>query len=172
MIKIRTLELSDAENLLSFEFENRAWFEQHIAPRPDSWFSKEGVLAHIRSYLKAQQQGTFHACVVLDETEQKIIARANLRDIDQDAGTAEIGYRIAQALTGKGLASAATKHLMKLAYSEWQLKQLSGFVSLANPASARVLEKNGFNNVGPGERVAVLKHGTFACDEYRHLRVD
>lgn len=167
-MRIRNLNLSDAARLLQFEFENRAWFEQQINPRPASFFKETAVQDHIRGYLNAQQQGRFHACVVTDDDEQ-IIGRANLRDIDLKRSTAEIGYRIALSHSGQGIATAATQHLLKLAYSEWKLRQVSGFVSIMNPASARVLVKSGFVETGLHPRLVVLKHGTFDCIEYRHV---
>ncbi len=165
---IRDLLLSDSAALLRFELENRAWFEQQIAPRPEYFFSLVAVEDHIRSFINARAQGRFHACVLTDETGQ-IIGRANLRDIDKKHGTAEVGYRIAESHAGQGLASSATRHLLKLAYTDWQLQQVSGFVSIANPASARVLVKNAFTKIGLHPRLCVLRHGTFDCIEYRHI---
>ena len=166
-MRIRNLELGDVANLLQFELENRQWFEQTISPRGDYFYSAAAVQDHIRAYLIAKQQSRFHACVVLDDDGQ-IIARANLREINLKKSIAEVGYRVGRLHAGKGIASAATAHLMVLAYTHWKLNQLSGFVSVNNPASARVLEKNGFVKIDYHSRLAVLNHGTFDCDEYRH----
>lgn len=166
-MQIRNLELGDVDNLLRFELDNRDWFEKTISSRGDYFYSTSAVQDHIRAYLIAKQQNRFHACVVMDD-HGLIVARANLREINIKKGIAEVGYRIAQEHTGRGIASAATRHLMMLAYTHWKLKQLSGFVSVNNPASARVLEKNGFIKTSRHARLAVLKQGTFDCDEYLH----
>jgi len=165
---IRDLELGDVDNLLAFELENRAWFEQFIAARPDNFFSAAMVQDHIRAYLLSRQQGRFHGRVVVDEQGQ-IIARANLREINLKRGTAEIGYRVGQAHCGRGVASVATRHLIALAYNEWEIKQLGALVITHNVASSRVLEKNGFVKVALHPRMAAIKSGRFDCFEYRHM---
>jgi ribosomal-protein-alanine N-acetyltransferase len=95
---------------------------------------------HIRTLQQDDANGTLHPCVILDENGA-IIGRANLKDIDRRAGTAEVGYRIAESQAGKGLATGAVRYLVDLAHSSWQLKQLFAYVGNENKASARVLEK-------------------------------
>lgn len=164
---IRDLEIGDVDNLLAFELENRAWFERFITPRPDNFYAAAAVHEHIRAHVIAKQRGRFHGCVVLGEGGQ-IIARANLREIILKHGLADIGYRVAKAHAGAGVATEATRHLMALAYDEWHLKQLRGFAIVSNIASCRVLEKNGFIKVGIHANSAKLRHGIFDCYEYRH----
>jgi ribosomal-protein-alanine N-acetyltransferase len=137
---IRTLQQDDASLLLQFEQDNRDWFERHIAPRGEAFYSPGGVQEHIQEFLDAHANGTLHPCVIVDENGA-IIGRANLKDIDRRAGTAEIGYRIAESQAGKGLATGAVRYLVDLAHSSWQLKQLFAYVANENKASARVLEK-------------------------------
>lgn len=137
---IRTLQADDAERLLRFEQDNRDWFERHIAPRAAAFYSPDGVRAHVRSFLGAHAKGTLHPCLIVDE-DGAVIGRANLKDIDRHAGTAEVGYRIAASCTGQGAASAAVRHLVGLARTTWQLEQLLAYVGHRNAASARVLEK-------------------------------
>jgi len=167
-MQIRDLELSDALDLLEFELKNRDWFEQFITPRGDQFFNPVAVQDHIRAYLMARQQGRFHGCVVLGEAG-RIIARANLREINLKRGTAEIGYRVDEAHAGQGVASFATRHLIGLAYTDWGLTQLRGFVSVDNAASARVLEKSGFVKIGLHANLAQLRRGKIDCIEYRHV---
>jgi len=165
---IRDLELGDVDNLLEFELENRDWFERFIIQRPDNFYEPAAVRDHIRAHIIAKQRGRFHGCVVIG-AGGKIIARANLREIVLKEGLADIGYRVAKAHVGCGIASHATRHLLGLAYDEWHLKQLRGFVVVSNIASSRVLEKNGFVKVGTHANSAKLRRGTFDCYEYRHM---
>lgn len=169
-MQIRDLTILDAAELLRFELANRDWFEQHIAPRPDNFFNLIAVQDHIRGYLNARQQKLFHACVITDNANN-IVGRANLREINLKLGSAEIGYRIAQASSGQGIASMATQHLLKLAYDDWQLTQINAYVTTANAASSRVLIKNGFQEIGRHPRTTKLRHGTFDCIEYRHGKI-
>jgi ribosomal-protein-alanine N-acetyltransferase len=167
-MQIRDLLLSDTDNLLEFELANRDWFEKFVASRGDYFYSTTAVQDHIRAYRLAKQQGRFHGCVIVNE-HGKIVGRANLREMDLKKGVAEVGYRIGQCYTGQGIATAATQHLIALAYGEWHIRQLSGFVSVENPASAKVLEKNGFVKIGIRKKLSVVKDGEFDCIEYRHV---
>lgn len=137
---IRTLQRGDAGRLLQFEQDNRHWFEQHIAARDEAFYSPNGVREHIELFLDDYAKGSLDPCVIVGQ-DGALIGRANLRHIDRHAGTAEIGYRIAQAQVGMGLATAAVRYLIGLARSSWQLRQLHAYVAHKNMASARVLEK-------------------------------
>ncbi|MET3133577.1 ribosomal-protein-alanine N-acetyltransferase [Oxalobacteraceae bacterium GrIS 1.11] len=140
---IRALRLDDAHQLLQFEQDNRDWFERHIDPRGDAFYTPDGVREHIRQYLDAQARATWHPCVMLNQ-DGLIVGRANLKDIDLGAGIAEVGYRMARQQAGNGLATGALRYLIDLARSQWGLARLSAYVTADNAASARVLEKCGF----------------------------
>lgn len=140
---IRPLLAGDAGPLLRFEQDNRAWFERHIAARGAAFYSAQGVDDHIREFLDAHATGTRYPCVIVDGAGA-IVGRANLKDIDRRTGSAEVGYRIAEACAGHGLATQAVRYLVEQARSTWQLQQLVAYVAPANRASARVLEKCGF----------------------------
>lgn len=142
-ISIRTLQPEDKPELLRFEQDNRDWFERHVDPRGDAFYTTDGVHAHVTEYLAAYARSTWHPCVVVDQSGA-IVGRANLKDIDLAAGSAEVGYRMAQQCVGKGLATAAVLHLIELARSHWKLDRLVAYVSDDNIASASVLTKCGF----------------------------
>jgi ribosomal-protein-alanine N-acetyltransferase len=153
---IRTLRRDDACRLLEFEQKNRHWFEQHIEARGAAFYSPGGVQEHIDLFLEAHAQGRLHPCVIVDG-DGTIIGRPNLKDIDQRAGIAEIGYRIAESHAGNGLATDAVRFLIELARREWQLKQLCAYVAHQNTASIRVLEKCSFTRREFFESVAVVE---------------
>lgn len=153
-VTIRTLRADDAAALLAFEIANRAWFERHIEPRGPAFYCPQGVAAHIAGYLAGYAQGTWHP-FVLEDAAGDIVGRANLKDIDRAAGTAEIGYRIAQDACGRGLATMAVRHLVLQAASRWQLTQLVANVYADNLGSRKVLERCGF-----GHRRDVMAEGS------------
>lgn len=166
-MQIRTLRLGDAPALLEFELANRGWFESHVDARATGFYSLAGVTAHIESCLSGLAAGSLHPCLLLEE-DGDIIGRCNLKDIDQASQRAEVGYRIASYACGRGLAGAALSHLMELAYGHWRLAGLDAHVTIANAASARVLERAGFSLAGPSPVVAVVAEHPLACLHYRH----
>ncbi|MQA40128.1 GNAT family N-acetyltransferase [Rugamonas aquatica] len=142
-IIIKTLQTQDAAPLLQFELENRAWFEQYIAPRDESFYTPHGVQRHIEHYLDGYANGTWHPCLLLD-TGGRVVGRANLKDINRHTASAEAGYRIARDAAGQGLATRALQHLIALAQEQWRLQQLQAYVTDNNLASVRVLNKCAF----------------------------
>jgi len=59
--------------------------------------------------------------------------------------TAEVGYWLGEPFWGRGIATAALDALVDYAFSNFDLVRLQAIVFEWNPASMRVLEKNGFN---------------------------
>lgn len=61
---------------------------------------------------------------------------------------AEIGYRIAPEMWGKGAAAEAVGALVKFLFENTKINRIQAVVMKDNPASKRVLEKNGFVTEG------------------------
>lgn len=158
-LTIRTLRPDDASQLFTFEQGNRAWFERHIEPRPDDFYSPAGIAAHIEHFLQQHAHGRMHPCVLLDE-HGALAGRANLKDIDVESGTAEVGYRIGQRQAGKGMATAALRHLIDLAREQWRLARLHAYAIDGNAASVRVLERCGFTRGAAVPGIAVVAGNT------------
>ncbi len=165
-MQIRTLRLADAPALLEFELANRDWFESQVDARAPDFYNLAGVTAHIEDYLVRYSSGSLHPCLLVEDGD--IIGRCNLKDIDRIGGRAEVGYRIAASAIGRGLAGAALSHLMDLAYGRWELGGLDAHVTIANAASARVLERAGFALAGPSPIIARVAERQLACLHYRH----
>lgn len=143
-MKIRTLQADDVERLLHFESANRAWFEQHVEARDPAFYSAAGVADHIADYLAAHAAGDMHPCVLTSDDGSAIVGRANLRHIDRDSGSGEVGYRISHDQARQGLGSMALAHLLELARAQYGLRRLDAWISPQNLGSRRVLEKSGF----------------------------
>lgn len=70
----------------------------------------------------------------------------------------EIGYWLGAGLHGKGIATNAVAQMVDLAFNEYKLLRVYAEVFSNNPASARVLEKNGFEQEARLKK-AVIKDG-------------
>jgi ribosomal-protein-alanine N-acetyltransferase len=140
---VRPLASTDTEALLAFEVENRGWFELHIDGRDPGFYSLQGVAEHIEEYLSWWAKGAWHPFVI-EDSNHRIVGRANLKSIDATKALAEVGYRIAQSACGQGLATQALSHLIREAQVHWKLKQLVAYVYEENVGSRKVLERCGF----------------------------
>ena len=78
--------------------------------------------------------------------------------VDERAGSGIIGYWLGRKYWGRGVASAVVPALRDYAFDTFELDRLEARVFGWNPASARVLEKAGFQLEGRLRR-AVIKDG-------------
>jgi ribosomal-protein-alanine N-acetyltransferase len=141
--RVRELKSTDAEALLAFETHNRDWFESQIDARDPSFYSLQGIADHIESYLSDFAIGAWHPFVIEDSSE-RIVGRANLKDINSTQSSAQVGYRIAQSACGQGLATLALRHLIQEAQMRWKLTQLVAYIYEENVGSRKVLGRCGF----------------------------
>ena len=80
---------------------------------------------------------------------------------DIETGTAELGYWLGEAYWGRGIATEATQAIIPYALEKYDLRRIDAWVYDWNPASARVLEKCGFQLEGIARRSAI-KDGQIA----------
>jgi [ribosomal protein S5]-alanine N-acetyltransferase len=146
MFELQRLRLDHEDAVLGFELANRAYFAESISDRGDDFFEKFDE--RYRAFLAEQDagRGSFHVLVDEDGT---LMGRFNLYDIVD--GTAEVGYRVAQRFSGRGVATSGLRSLCSIAREECGLRTLLATASNANVASRRVLAKAGFVASGPVE---------------------
>jgi len=78
-----------------------------------------------------------------------VLGRFNLYRLED--GTAELGYRVAQHVAGRGVATAAVQELCRLGAGQYGLRMLNAATTHDNVASQKVLTKAGFVPAGPAE---------------------
>lgn len=77
--------------------------------------------------------------------------------IDATAGLGELGYWIASTEWGNGYATAAVRLVSAYAFDHRRLHKIAADVYSHNPASARVLEKVGFEREGVHRQEAYVE---------------
>ncbi|MEO7432221.1 MAG: GNAT family N-acetyltransferase [Dokdonella sp.] len=77
---------------------------------------------------------------------------------DERRYSAELGYWLGQMLWGRGIMTSVVACFADHAMADFQLHRLFASVYSSNPASARVLEKAGFEREGV-QRSAIVKRG-------------
>ncbi|WP_093768882.1 GNAT family N-acetyltransferase [Streptomyces sp. F-7] len=144
MPELQRLHAGHAPAVLAFELANRAYFAASVPDRGDEFF--ERFTGRFDALLAEQDADicAFHVLVVEDGS---VLGRFNLVDIENH--TAELGYRVAQRVAGRGVATAAVRDICRLAVSEYGLRTLRAATVHRNIASQRVLVKAGFVPVGP-----------------------
>ncbi|MGE6555528.1 GNAT family N-acetyltransferase [Exiguobacterium artemiae] len=141
-IQLKACTALDAEELYTFELKNRTYFEQLIPSRGDDYYMPETFKQRHASLLQEQRDGTSFFYLITDEGGE-IMGRINLVNRDVTTKRAELGYRVGQNHTGKGIAKEAVRLLIgqcrKLDIKEIQAKTTDG-----NIASQKILIGNGF----------------------------
>ena len=154
MPELQRLRADHAPAVLAFELANRAYFATFISDRGDEFFDH---FAERHSAFLAEQEAGICAFYVLVGEDGSVLGRFNLFDIGD--GTAELGYRVAQHVAGRGVATATVRELCQLAAARHGLRTLKAVTTRENVASQKVLTKAGFVPVGPAEIVG--KPGTW-----------
>jgi [ribosomal protein S5]-alanine N-acetyltransferase len=142
--ELQRLSADHTPALLAFELANRAYFAASVSDRGDEFFEKfpDGISAML-----AEQEVGLGAYYVLVGEDGSALGRFNLYRIS--GGTAELGYRVAEHVAGRGVATAAVRELCQLAVKEHGLSTLLAETNHDNVASQKVLERTGFVPVGP-----------------------
>jgi RimJ/RimL family protein N-acetyltransferase len=147
-VTLRKFELSDVDAMMAWASD-----PQVAAPcRWDAYESTEPLLAFIRD-------------VVLPHPWFRAICLESGRPVGAvsvsptgDPCRAELGYVLARAHWGRGVATAAVKRTLATVFAEVQgLERVEALVDVANPASQRVLEKAGFTREAVLRKYAAVK---------------
>jgi [ribosomal protein S5]-alanine N-acetyltransferase len=144
--ELQRLSARHAPSVLAFELANRAYFAASISDRGDEFFSQ--FTERIGTLLAEQEAGT-GAFYVLVAEDGSVLGRFNLNFAGD--GIAELGYRVAQHVAGRGVATATVRELCQLAATRHGLRTLRAATSHANLASQKVLAKAGFTPVGAAD---------------------
>jgi ribosomal-protein-alanine N-acetyltransferase len=131
--ELQRLDASHAPAVLAFELANRAYFAASVSDRGDDFYDQ---FTDRYSALLAEQEAGSCACYVLVAEDGSVVGRFNLYKLED--GTAELGYRVEQHATGRGV----ERH---------GLRTLRAATARDNAASQKVLTKAGFVPAGPAD---------------------
>ncbi|MEV1241503.1 GNAT family N-acetyltransferase [Nonomuraea sp. NPDC050022] len=146
MPELKQLHARHAPAVLAFELANRAYFAASISDRGDDFFDQ---FTDRYNALLAEQEAGICAFYVLIAEDGSVLGRFNLIDIEDRM--ANLGYRVAQHVAGRGVATATVRELCRLAASRHGLRTLRAATAHKNAASQKVLTKAGFVLVGPAD---------------------
>jgi len=144
--ELQRLRVDHSAAILAFETANRAYFATSISDRGDEYFENFTERHHA---LLAEQEAGIGAYYVLVDEDGAVLGRFNLVFVGDGVG--EVGYRVAQHVTGRGVATATVRDLCSFAASRHGVRTLRAATSRANVASQRVLLNAGFIEVGPAD---------------------
>ncbi|THA72259.1 N-acetyltransferase [Streptomyces sp. A0958] len=144
MPELQRLRPDHAPAVLAFEHANRAFFAASIPDRGDDYFTR--FPARHAALLAEQATGACHFHVLVAEGTGEVLGRFNLVDVAD--GSAELGFRLAEKATGRGLATKTIRQLFQLCRTTYGLTTLRARAANTNTASRSVLTRTGFVETG------------------------
>jgi RimJ/RimL family protein N-acetyltransferase len=147
-------------------------FLQRLINDPRVWRSLFQVtpkrMADEEEFLEATREDTEAHFLVCDDGDP--VGTVGLTGMTHHWGTGDLGFYVDPDAQGQGYATAGVDLLVNYAFDQRRLEKLSADALATNPASRRVLEKNGFLEEGrfrdhafvDGGRVDVVRYGLLA----------
>ena len=110
--------------------------------------------------------------MVIDESTDSPVGVVSFDKLDPEQRIGRIGYTISKQFWGRGYGSSAVAELTRMIFTLSDTERIEAECSVHNPASQRVLEKNGYHLEGTkrgyleigGERVDHYSFGILKDD--------
>jgi ribosomal-protein-alanine N-acetyltransferase len=151
IVSTRLVTLDDVPAVGELLRANREFLLPFEPARPDGYFSPQGQQPVIQAALERYAAGITVPHVVL--VDDRIAGWIVLNDIVRGPFlNAHLGYWVGQADNGRGVATAAVRHMARVAFQEEGLHRIQAGTMLHNLASQKVLERNGFIRFGVAEK--------------------
>jgi ribosomal-protein-alanine N-acetyltransferase len=143
----RLLTVDDAPALAGLVRDHRDFLAPWEPTRDDSYFTTDGQRAIIDILLEQNGRGYTLPHVIVDSGS--IVGRITLNDIVRGPfQSCNVGYWVSPDVNGRGIASAALAHMVRVAFGQLGLHRVQAGTLLHNTGSQRVLERNGFVRFG------------------------
>lgn len=174
-IFLRKLRMSDAKDVYdNVKDDEIARFT--VIPQP---YPKDGAQKFIRKSLYNLRKGKEYVFAIIPkEAEGKaaVTRRAGRREIligavtlvlnkNPEKKSAELGYWLGKKHWGKGIMTEAAGLAIKFGFEVLKLHRIQAHAFMENPASARVIEKNGLMLEG------IVRHGEFKQGKWHDERL-
>jgi [ribosomal protein S5]-alanine N-acetyltransferase len=142
-IKLRPWSRSDVASLVRYANNRNVWLNlRNIFPHPYTDADAQKWIA----LCEANRGPTKNFAVELNEEAVGGIGCELLGDVH--CKTAEVGYWLGEPFWGRGIATATLRQMTEYVFANFDLQRIQAFVFGWNPASARVLEKAGYQFEG------------------------
>jgi RimJ/RimL family protein N-acetyltransferase len=100
------------------------------------------------TYEEGRREGTREVFAIVDSPSGEFLGIAVAPQIDRATRTAELGYVVAPAARGRGVASEALRRLTEWAFSDLGMERVELLISVENESSKRVAARCGYVHEG------------------------
>ncbi|RRS00460.1 GNAT family N-acetyltransferase [Glycomyces terrestris] len=147
-VALRPIAPEDAEDIAALRAASRGHLARWEPDEDDATYTLPGVRDAIAAALARTAAGTGRSYVILERGRP--VGGLLFNSIVQGpyVRTCSVGYWVAAAETGRGIATEAVRLAKALAFGELALDQLRAETLPDNLASQAVLSRNGFRRLG------------------------
>lgn len=144
-LQLRPLELSDNLDIQKNAGVREIADTMISLPHPYTVGEAERYISQKQNEREAGSSVTF---IVERKEEKGFIGLIELRDIDHEHSQGELSFWLAKKAWGHGYMSEVVQVIVQYGFEVLRLNRLYAYHMLRNPATGRVLEKNGFKLEG------------------------
>lgn len=167
---LRPLVPEDAEAMHRLVNDWEVTRNLSVVPFP---YPRELADEYIESTRRSLTEGTSYALAITGrEGEHEIMVGVVGLRIDAAKRTGRLGYWVGRRFWGHGVATEAASRLARWALANLDLDRLEAGVITDNPASAAVLRRVGFRQVGDGTENFVSRGGEHPVWRFEAVRDD
>jgi len=168
----RLITPEDAPVLAELVRINRDFLAPWEPVRGEAYFTDAGQHAAVAVALDERERGRSLPCVILDG-DGAVVGRINISNIVRGAAqSGSLGYWMAQSAGGRGVATAAVRDIIRIAFGELGLHRVQADTLVRNVASQRVLARNGFVRIGLAPRYLKIAGRWQDCILHQRLNDD
>jgi [ribosomal protein S5]-alanine N-acetyltransferase len=143
----RLIAETDAPALAELLSGDRDFMAPYEPDRTPEYWTSDGQLTVVRAALAKHADGSNLPHVILDG--DRVVGRITLNEIIRGPlQSCSLGYWVASADNGRGLATAAVREIIGVAFTELGLHRIQAGTLGENVRSQRVLERTGFTRYG------------------------
>jgi [ribosomal protein S5]-alanine N-acetyltransferase len=140
--------VDDASALAEILRDSRGFLAPWEPIRTEVYFTAQGQRDFIKAALKSYAEGASVPHVILGQ-HGDVAGRITLNTIVRGPfQSCSVGYWVGASENGRGLATAAVKHMKRVAFEELDLHRIEAGTLKHNVRSQRVLARNGFAQFG------------------------
>jgi len=144
----RALDLEDVEALTGLYVDNRQFLAPWQPLRPGSYFTEAGQRQAAEAVLAQHKSGSAVPLVILDGSGA-IVGTLTISSIIRGAfQSCSVGYWLAERAQGRGLATAALREAVDLAFGDLRLHRIQAETLTHNQRSQQMLQRVGFERYG------------------------
>lgn len=146
-VTVRPATAEDAGPLAALYRVNREYLAPYEPTRNEDFFTEGGQAERLADLLAQQEQGRAHPYLV--EVDGELAGRVTLTNVARGAFcSASLGYWVASARAGRGLATTAVGLVVEECFTHHGLHRVEAATLVDNTASQVVLRRTGFTLIG------------------------